>query len=100
MGPGGFDVPAGSFGYFIFDGLRTGETYIVTVTQRRFTFQVPSRVVNLTDNIADLDSNTRCLPDHSTTELAFTTEQKGSRWGTTARQNAPIRALRSLKRRR
>ena len=45
----------GSFGYYMFDGLRTGETYIVTVTQRRFTFQMPSRVVTLTHNIADLD---------------------------------------------
>ena len=45
----------GSFGYYMFDGLRTGETYVVTVTQRRFIFQTPTRVVTLTDNIADLD---------------------------------------------
>ncbi len=45
----------GSFGYYMFDGLRTGETYVVTVSQRRFIFQTPSRVVTLTDNIADLD---------------------------------------------
>nr|MBP9664464.1 carboxypeptidase regulatory-like domain-containing protein [Pyrinomonadaceae bacterium] len=45
----------GSFGYYMFDGLATGETYVVTVTQRRFIFQTPSRVVSLIDNIADLD---------------------------------------------
>jgi hypothetical protein len=32
-----------------------GETYVVTVNSRRFTFQVPSHVVTLTDNIADLN---------------------------------------------
>jgi len=48
-------VQTGSFGYYTFDGLRTGETYVVTVSQRRFIFQTPSRVVTLTDNIADLD---------------------------------------------
>jgi large repetitive protein len=45
----------GSFGYFMFDNLRTGETYIVTVGQGRYVFQVPTRVVTLTENIADLD---------------------------------------------
>ncbi len=45
----------GTFGYYTFDELRTGETYIVTVNQRRFTFQMPSRVVSLSDNITDLD---------------------------------------------
>jgi hypothetical protein len=45
----------GSFGYYAFDGLRTGETYVVTVSQQRYTFQAPSRIVSLTDNIADLD---------------------------------------------
>ncbi|MBK9216366.1 MAG: carboxypeptidase regulatory-like domain-containing protein [Chloracidobacterium sp.] len=48
-------VQTGSFGYYSFDGLATGETYVVTVSQRRFIFQTPSRVVTLTDNIADLD---------------------------------------------
>ena len=45
----------GTFGYYMFDGLATGETYVITVTQRRFIFQTPTRVVTLTDNIADLD---------------------------------------------
>ncbi|MEO7538588.1 MAG: hypothetical protein ABIV21_01040, partial [Pyrinomonadaceae bacterium] len=48
-------VTTSSFGYFLFEGLQTGETYVVTVNSRRFTFQAPSRVVSLVDNIADLD---------------------------------------------
>ncbi len=39
----------------MFDGLATGETYIVTVNSRRFIFQVPSRVIHLTDSLADVD---------------------------------------------
>jgi len=48
-------LQTGSFGYYSIDGLRTGETYVVTVGQGRYTFQVPSRVVSLIDNITDLD---------------------------------------------
>ena len=45
----------GSFGYFTVEGLRTGETYVVTVFSKRYTFSAPSRVVSLVDNIADMD---------------------------------------------
>jgi len=45
----------GTFGYYMFDGLQTGETYVVTVNSRRFTFQVPARVISLIDNVADAD---------------------------------------------
>jgi hypothetical protein len=48
-------VSTSSFGYFTFDGLQTGETYVLTVNSRRFTFQVPSRVISLTDNVGDMD---------------------------------------------
>ena len=41
----------GSFGYFSFDGLPAGETYVVTVNSQRYTFQMPSRVYTLVDNI-------------------------------------------------
>jgi hypothetical protein len=37
------------------DGLRTGETYVVTVNSQRFTFSAPSRVISLIDNVADAD---------------------------------------------
>jgi hypothetical protein len=48
-------VTTSSFGYFTFEGLQIGETYVVTANSRRFTFGSPSRVISLTDNIADLD---------------------------------------------
>jgi hypothetical protein len=48
-------VSTSSFGYYTFDGLTVGETYVLTVNSRRFTFQVPSRVISLIDNVADLD---------------------------------------------
>jgi hypothetical protein len=48
-------VTTSSFGYFTFDGLQTGETYVLTVNSRRFTFQAPSRVITLTDNALDID---------------------------------------------
>jgi hypothetical protein len=46
-------VATGSLGWFTFDGLTTGETYVVTVNSRRFTFSTPSRVITLVDNVAD-----------------------------------------------
>ncbi len=48
-------VQTGSFGYYNFEGLQTGQTYIITVNSRRYVFTVPTRVVSLSDNIADLD---------------------------------------------
>ncbi len=45
----------GSFGYFSFDGLEAGETYVVTVSGKRFVFVNPSRVVTLVDSLADVD---------------------------------------------
>ena len=45
----------GSFGYFSFNQLEAGQTYIVAVNSKRFTFQVPSRVISLTDNLTDVD---------------------------------------------
>jgi len=45
----------GSFGWFNIDGLRTGETYVVTVNSQRYTFSTPSRVISLTDNVVDAD---------------------------------------------
>jgi hypothetical protein len=48
-------VTTGSFGYFSFDGLTVGETYVVTVNSQRYTFSVPSRVISLVDNVLDAD---------------------------------------------
>ena len=45
----------GSFGYFTFDGLATGETYVVTVNSKRYTFSTPSQVVSLVDNVVNAD---------------------------------------------
>ena len=45
----------GSFGYYMIEGLQAGETYVVTVVSKRFTFQVPSRVISLTDSVDDID---------------------------------------------
>jgi subtilisin-like proprotein convertase family protein len=45
----------GSFGYFAFEGLATGETYVVTVNSRRYSFSAPSRVISLVENVVDAD---------------------------------------------
>jgi len=48
-------VATGSFGSFAIEGLRTGETYVVTVNSQRYTFSTPSRVISLVDNVVDAD---------------------------------------------
>lgn len=48
-------VQTGSFGWFYFDGLRAGETYVITVNSSRYTFSTPSRVISLVDNVIDAD---------------------------------------------
>jgi hypothetical protein len=44
-----------AFGYYSFEGLPVGETYVVTVLAKRFSFDNPSQVINLTDNATDVD---------------------------------------------
>lgn len=44
-----------SFGFYRFDDLRTGETYVVTVTAKRYRFNEPSRVVLLNEVVVGLD---------------------------------------------
>ena len=48
-------VLTGPFGYYRFDGLEAGETYVVTVNSKRFFFQAPSRIVTLSDSVLDAD---------------------------------------------
>lgn len=48
-------VRTSSFGWFTFDELRAGETYVVTVNSRRYWFQLPSRVITLTSSVSDVD---------------------------------------------
>jgi len=45
----------GSFGYYTVDGLTAGQTYVVTVNSKRYTFGVPSRAITLVDNLADVN---------------------------------------------
>ena len=51
--PEAVTATTGSFGYFSFDGLTAGQTYVVTVNSQRYTFSVHSRVITLVDNVAD-----------------------------------------------
>lgn len=45
----------GSFGYYRFDGITSGQAVVVSVAAKRFTFTQPARIVALVDEIADLD---------------------------------------------
>ncbi|MBS1796914.1 MAG: carboxypeptidase regulatory-like domain-containing protein [Acidobacteria bacterium] len=44
-----------SFGYYKFDEVETGETYILTVNSKKYLFTGSPRVVNVTDNLTDID---------------------------------------------
>jgi len=45
----------GSFGYYNVDGLTAGQTYVVTVNSKRYSFSVPSRAITLVDNVTDVN---------------------------------------------
>ncbi len=45
----------GSFGYFRFDDLRAGQTVVIGVAAKRYTFSEPDRVVSLQDNLTDFN---------------------------------------------
>lgn len=44
-----------SFGYYRFEDVTAGETYVLTVNSKRFTFAVPSRVISVSDDVTDAD---------------------------------------------
>ena len=48
-------VSTGSFGYYSIEGLQAGQTYVVTVFSKRYSFSDPVRVISLVDNILDAD---------------------------------------------
>lgn len=43
------------FGYYTISGLTAGQTYIITVSAKRYRFPAPSRTVNLGDSLANLN---------------------------------------------
>lgn len=44
-----------SFGFYAFNGLPTGQTYVLSVSNRRYNFATSSQVVNLSENVSDLN---------------------------------------------
>ncbi len=46
-------VLSGTFGYFHFSEIPAGETYILSVSSKRFTFANPTQVISVTENIED-----------------------------------------------
>ncbi len=46
-------ISTGSFGYYQFDDLEVGQTYIITVNSQRYVFSNPSSVVTLQEDIAE-----------------------------------------------
>jgi len=45
----------GSFGYYSFEEVPVGETYIISIFSKRFTFSQPTQVVTVFDNVADIN---------------------------------------------
>lgn len=48
-------VRTGSFGYFRFDDLPVGETYVISVVSPRHVFANPTRLITLDDNVIGLE---------------------------------------------
>ena len=44
-----------NFGYYNFPEIAVGQTYIITVNSKRYTFPNPSRIIDLQENIQDLN---------------------------------------------
>ncbi len=48
-------VSTNSFGYYRFDEVASGETYVLTVSNKKYLFADSPRIVNVQDNLADID---------------------------------------------
>ncbi len=51
-----------SFGYYSFEGVTAGSTYVVSISTKRFTFNQPTILVSVADEITDLDFVAEPLP--------------------------------------
>lgn len=43
-----------SFGYFAFDDVESGHTYIISVASKRYGFGQPAQAINVLDNVAEI----------------------------------------------
>ena len=43
------------FGYYSFEAVAAGGTYIITVESRRYTFENPSQILNVSEDVAELN---------------------------------------------
>lgn len=53
--PHTLSIKTNSFGNYKFDNLPTGETYILTVSAKKYMFTTPTRIVNLNEDVTDAD---------------------------------------------
>ena len=44
-----------TFGYYRFDGLPAGESYVISVKAKRYLFEQPAMIVNLDQNVSDVN---------------------------------------------
>jgi hypothetical protein len=44
-----------TFGYYAFDGVEVGHTYVLEIASKRYTFANPTRVFSLQDHLTDMD---------------------------------------------
>lgn len=48
-------VKSNTFGFYRFDDLPVGQNYVLSVSSKRYSFDDPQRVVNLSESITDMD---------------------------------------------
>ena len=44
-----------TFGYYAFDGVEVGHTYVLEIASKRYAFQNPTRVFSLQDHVTGMD---------------------------------------------
>lgn len=63
-----------AFGYYIFSGVSSNETYTVFVSAKRYRFQPPTQTITLMNSVSDLDFTGN--PGGSLTEIRGTGDEK------------------------
>jgi len=47
-------VRTGTFGYFVFGEVESGSTYVISARHRRYTFQDPTRLIDVSDAVSGI----------------------------------------------
>ena len=72
-------VRSGARGFYRFDDVEAGQTYILSIASRQFQFANPTRIISVVDNIVDADFTAITTPQKADLQLIVSSSNSWDR---------------------